>query len=122
MDVVAARSRDTVLRIGPADRLPQAQTRVEAQLRERVASLETRVAELTHCLERAENRAAALTAAQERVRLLEAELASTEASQSRIDELERRLSVITTSRSWQMTKPVRTAMSRVRGGVGHRAS
>jgi chromosome segregation ATPase len=106
-----------------ARRQPAADGRTEAQLRERVVGLEARVAEVTRCLEAAENRAAELAATQQRMRSMQERVQSIEAERdllrARIDELERKLRVITTSRSWQMTKHARSAMSRVRRTLGN---
>jgi hypothetical protein len=71
------------------------QSRVEAQLRWRVAEVEARLAEVTRCLEAAEN-AAAVRAETIRV-------------------WERKFDAIATSKSWRMTGFLRSGARRIRG-------
>ena len=94
-------------------------SRAEARLRGQVAELEARLADVARCLEDAEQRAAELLAVSERVRQLEAELAAARAETDRVRlELERRHAAITSSRSWRMTGPLRSAARRARDFLG----
>lgn len=79
---------------GSARREPPPAGPTEARLHARVAELEARLSEVSRCLVDAENRAA------ERQRAVE--------------ELDRRYTVIATSRSWRMTRALRAAGGRVR--------
>jgi predicted RNase H-like nuclease (RuvC/YqgF family) len=94
-------------------------SRAEGQLRGRVADLEARLADLARCLEDAEQRAAELLAVSERVRQLEAQLteAKSESERVRLD-LERRHAAITSTRSWRLTEPLRSAANRIRDLLG----
>jgi predicted nucleic acid-binding Zn-ribbon protein len=112
------------------------ESRTEARLRARIADLEAKLAELTHCLESAETRASEvlflralvdartseLASMTERVRHLEAQLAAVTEASARSDavlaDLDRRFTAIATSRSWQMTRPLRLGMERVRALLG----
>ena len=78
----------------PRRRTSPPQSRVEAQLRWRVAEVEARLAEVTRCLEAAENAAAVRADA--------------------LDEWERRFDAIATSKSWRMTGPLRSGARRIR--------
>ena len=82
-------------------REPPAASRTEAQLRARVAELEAQLADVARCLEAAENRAAELLAARDALR-----------------EAERKLAVISATRSWRLTAPVRIVGQRVRRLLG----
>jgi hypothetical protein len=72
--------------------------RIEADLRARLTELEARLADVSRCLEDAEQRAGELLATQARAALLE-----------------QRIAVILTSRSWRLTTPLRRGMKRARG-------
>jgi hypothetical protein len=76
--------------------------RAEAQLRARVAELEARLADVGRCLEAAESRAA------DRLAL-----------QAELDLAWHRLAVIEASRSWRLTRPLRSGMARVRRLLAH---
>jgi hypothetical protein len=83
----------------PARRRPSAPgSRTEAQLRERVAELEARLAAVTRCLEAAENAAD------------QARAATRHAEQT--------LETIRATTSWKLTAPLRTGMGRVRRMLG----
>ena len=75
-------------------RTPPPQSRVEAQLRWQVAEVEARLAEVTRCLEAAENAAAVRAEA--------------------LEQWERRFDAIATSKSWRMTGPLRSGARRIR--------
>jgi predicted nucleic acid-binding Zn-ribbon protein len=112
------------------------ESRTEARLRSRIADLEAKLAELTHCLENAETRASELLSMRaqarelavlvasmtERARQLDAQLAAATEASARSDaalaELDRRFTSIATSRSWQLTRPLRLGMERVRALLG----
>ena len=83
----------------------EAAGRTEAQLRARVRQLEAALEDAGRCLEDAERRAAELLAAR-----------------AEIQDLQRRLGVIATSRTWRLTAPLRSAMARVRRSVGRPSS
>ena len=74
--------------------------RVEVQLRAQVADLEGRVADLSRCLEDAEQRAGELLAMQAWAGLLE-----------------QRMAVIVSSRSWRVAAPLRRIMAHLRGSA-----
>ncbi len=75
---------------------PGATSRSEAQLRSKLAELDARLAEVTRCLEAAETRAAEVASAKGEI-------------EAQLRRLERRLAVIVSSRSWRMTRPLRTS-------------
>jgi phage shock protein A len=79
-------------------RATPAASRVEAQLRARVEELETRVTEITRCLEVAEHAAD------------EARSAARHAEQT--------IETIRGTTSWRLTAPMRSAMARVRRILG----
>lgn len=79
-------------------REPPATSRSEAQLRFRVSELEARLAEVTRCLEAAENRTAEVQTEVESVKV----------------EAGRQLAVIFDSKSWRLTEPLRSAGRRIR--------
>jgi hypothetical protein len=74
--------------------------RIEVQLRAQLADLEARVADLSRCLEDAEQRAGELLTMQAWAALLE-----------------QRMAVILSSRSWRLTTPLRRIMKDVRGSA-----
>jgi TolA-binding protein len=78
----------------PRRRASPPQSRVEAQLRWRMAELEARVSELGRCLGAAEYRSS--------------ELVQT------VEEAERRFEAIATSKSWRMTGFLRSGARRIR--------
>jgi hypothetical protein len=84
---------------------PPRPSRTEVQLRARVAELEARLADVTRCLESAENRAAELLAMREQVVSVQADA-------------ERRLAELANSNSWRMTKPLRSARAWIRRVFG----
>ena len=92
--------------------------RAEARLRARVAELEAQLAQITQCLEDAETRAAELLAARDRITTLETQLGRASEAHDALRELERKYTIVTTSRSWLMTAPLRRRMERIRGFVG----
>lgn len=86
-------------------------SRTEVRLRIRVAELEAQLVELAECLQGAEQRASELLSARDRIVALEAAVAEADAARR---EAEDKLVEIAVSRSWQMTKPLRAAMQRLR--------
>jgi hypothetical protein len=89
------RTDDRPRSIGSA---PPPRSRTEVQLQARIAELEARVADITRCLEAAEQRAVERVGQADAARL----------------EAERVLAVIASSRSWRMTSLLRGTMERVR--------
>ena len=89
----------------PPRRPPSPASRTEVRLRIRVAELEAQLVEMAACLEAAERRASELLTARDRT-AVDAEAERREA--------ERRYAEIAGSRSWQLTKPFRTAAGRLR--------
>jgi hypothetical protein len=87
--------------LGRKRRPPSPASRTEVRLRIQVAELEEQLAEIAACLQAAEQRAAELLGTRDQM-----ETATAEA--------ERRFAVIAGSRSWQLTKPLRLAMDRLR--------
>lgn len=110
---------ESELEIAATPATPPAASRAEAQLRGQAADLEARLDEVTRCLEDAEHRAAELLALSERVKQLEAQLTAARAESDRVRlELERRHAAITSSRSWRLTGPMRSAANRARDLFG----
>jgi len=88
-------------RPGGGRRQPPPANRAEGRLRFEVAELQARLAEVTRCLEAAENRTAEVVRARD-------ELAAAAA------DLDRRMAVIVASRSWRMTGSLRAVGRRLR--------
>lgn len=98
------------LRPAPHRRPAIPASRVEAQLRARIAELESKLAEVLRCLQDAEGRAAEVLVMKERVRSLEEERTVND----NLEDAHRRLAVIAGSRSWRITKPLRSVAQRAR--------
>ncbi len=77
-----------------------AHARIEVQLRAQLADLEARVADLSRCLEDAEQRAAELVAIQRWAAVHE-----------------QRMAIILNSHSWRLTTPLRRIMEHLRGSA-----